>query len=115
MLSRWRSHRVRSTTMSRSRHEPETRSVCCLKCFNDRTLKEMIRENGVRGTCSWCGTQKVKVVGIGELTDPFRQLARQYLPVTGGELLDQLFEDEWKIFAAVHNAESRRELMLAIL
>jgi hypothetical protein len=32
---------------------------CCEKCFNSETLKRYIRQNGVKGTCSFCKKNSV--------------------------------------------------------
>jgi len=104
--------------MAARRSTPGTDSVCCERCFQDRVLVHKIREEGTNGSCPWCGASDVKVLPVAELGDLFRDLARNYAVAEDdrGEWIDQLFQEDWELFADDKYVSVRRhDLTLAIL
>lgn len=92
--------------------------MCCERCFQDRVLVHKIREEGTNGSCPWCGASDVKVLPVAELGDLFRDLARNYAVAEDdrGEWIDQLFQEDWELFADDKYVSVRRhDLTLAIL
>lgn len=100
------------------RSVPGTDSVCCVRCFRDRALVKKIQCEGRRGSCPWCGATNVPVLPVEELGELFRELAAGYLVAASenGEWIDQLFQEDWEIFADdIYMSKERHALALAIL
>ena len=75
----------------------------CHHCFQDKTLQHWIKEEGEKGTCPWCG-RKGYLIPLEELGEPFREVARIYVPVEGpdayreGEQISFLLDADWGVF-----------------
>jgi RES domain-containing protein len=91
-------------------------SRCCERCFKDPYLLEIIREEGRRGNCPWCGAKRVKTVPLSLLTEAFQGVLESYVQSDSGELLGHIFED-WESFGDVlsRDPERRQNLVVAIL
>lgn len=81
------------------------RTIACTRCFNDKSLRKWIRENGRRGDCPWCGARDAYVVPLTQLGPLFREIARIYLPIEGGDAWERgdnisyLLQEDWQIFS----------------
>jgi hypothetical protein len=94
-------------------------SLVCHRCFNDKSLIDYIREEGVRSWCDWCGARNVYVVPLYMLGDVFRDAVSIYEP---GKLDDEsisfLFQEDWEVFSdKIEQAPNdlMQEMTLAIL
>jgi len=95
--------------------------LCCEKCFDDRYIKEIIKEMGHIGDCDFCGSTNVLCVNPTDLADIFRPLVELYSPVEnimplhdlkeghGNHLVEKL-QDDWEIFA-FYDMRKQQELL----
>ena len=67
-------------------------ATCCTECFGDLVIQEYIQENGVDGDCQRCGSEEVKLVSPGDLTEMFEPLVGLYMISAVGR--DRLTSDE---------------------
>jgi RES domain-containing protein len=91
------------------------KSRCCERCFQDLVLLEIVREEGRKGDCPWCGATEVKAVSLDKLTEVFETFVESYARGTG-ELLGDILA-EWGIFgeALDKDSKTRQALVVAIL
>lgn len=105
----------------KGRSADRRRPVVCDRCFADKYLIEMIRSEGKRGRCPWCGSRKARVLHLSELTPLFRQLVGTYVQtydIDRGDTIEQLIQDDWGIFSeaiAVTQDRRMRDLVQQIL
>jgi hypothetical protein len=85
---------------------------CCEACFNDRFLKDYIRQNGWLGTCQYCQSRRRFVIEATELEPLFARFTEIYAPVNAGvnvpndaDVLDygqplaDLIQEQWDVFS----------------
>ncbi len=58
---------------------------CCDKCFENQTLRRIIRENDDRSDCDYCGATDVFTIEPAELYEPYAGVLGLYEPVQYGE------------------------------
>ena len=79
-------------------------SKCCVECFADEELREVVRETSKEtgtGACNYCRRRCIAVVGVGTLYDSFKSMMTLYVPSDdqhGGYLID-LIQGEYEVFA----------------
>lgn len=77
----------------------------CLRCFNDKRLREFIKKENWRSWCSWCGARNTYVIPLSELSSAFREVARIYEPAEGpnawelGDHISTLLQEDWQVFS----------------
>ncbi len=77
--------------------------VVCHRCFQDKALRERIRDEGRKGKCPWCDRRGF-LIPLEHLSEPFREVASLYVPVEGpdayseGEPISFLLDDGWGVF-----------------
>lgn len=77
--------------------------VACHRCFQDKALRDWIRDEGERGACPWCG-RRGYLIPLEQLGEPFREVASIYVSVEGpdahehGDLISFLLDDGWGVF-----------------
>ncbi len=75
----------------------------CHRCFQDKALRDWIRDEGTRGKCPWCGRTGF-LIPLEQLSEPFREVASLYVPVEGPDAFDEgdpiswLLDDSWDVF-----------------
>lgn len=42
---------------------------CCIECFHDTQIRDMIRTNNESGNCSFCGKEGVPIYSLDEQSD----------------------------------------------
>ena len=97
---------------------------CCVSCFNSKTLKDYITENGKPGDCNFCGAQNVHCIEPGELEDLFipvvelYEIVENFMPLYdlknwfGDQIWEKLSED-WDVFT-FYDYDKQEELIKAI-
>lgn len=97
---------------------------CCVNCFNDKTLKDYITENGKLGNCSFCGAENTYYILPEELEDLFipivglYNIIENFMPLEDlknwdGDFIWQKLNEDWEIFAFYDYAK-QEELVKAI-
>jgi len=75
-------------------------SHACHRCFKDKVLIDLIRSEGKRGWCDWCGGRNVYVTPLHELGEMLRDVASIYQPGDiNGDTLSFLLQEDWNIFS----------------
>jgi len=94
-------------------------SLVCQHCFKDKVLIDLIRREGRRGWCDWCGGRNVYVIPLYELGDIFRDVVQIYSPDDiHGDWISYLLQEDWNIFSdRIEQAPNdlMQELTVAIL
>lgn len=81
------------------------RDFVCRYCFEDKYIKEVIKDEGKLGECGWCSRKNVKVIHLSILGPVFRDLAEIYRycdcepEIERGQQLGELFKEQWNIFS----------------
>lgn len=91
---------------------------CCPECFGDRGLSKNIIPslNPTQGSCDFCGSTDVDLVGPRQLTDVFEMLISIYEPDPRGKPLVHLMKDDWCLFTHPRmDAAHAKELLAEIL
>jgi hypothetical protein len=84
-------------------------TLCCDNCFNDKYLKNYLRENGHRGTCNFCGKSSSYCIDPEELADLFLPVIHLYsvvedfmpmeeLKELDGDFIWEKLSNDWDIF-----------------
>src|SRR5205085_4952414 len=70
------------------------------ECFDDRALRNDIFPTlgPIRGTCSYCGTQKVFLLEPTALGEYFELLVNVYEPDSKGKSLVEWMKEDWHLF-----------------
>lgn len=78
---------------------------CCINCFADTQIKEIIGDSGKSGDCDFCGNKNVELHSISEI-DRIRELIYSVIGIyrvcerpKDGKLLKDALRDDWNIFA----------------
>ena len=78
---------------------------CCINCFSDTQIQEIIRRSGKVGNCGICGQENVELLSISEL-DRIKELIDSVIGIyrvcerpKDGKLLKDALKDDWNIFA----------------
>lgn len=72
---------------------------CCPECFSDDFIqKHIIANKAKNGICSFCGAKDVPLIEPKKLVDLFLPLFGLYDVDESGKLLDELIQDDWKLF-----------------
>jgi hypothetical protein len=96
---------------------------CCVECFNDDYLKKIIKQEGLRGNCYFCGSKNKMCIDPIKLYDYFQPVVDLYSPVENimsthdikagyGDFLENKLQEEWCIFS-YNNCENYKEEKLA--
>lgn len=101
---------------------------CCINCFKDEYIIELITEHGNEDTCDYCNSADVKCVDVSYLNDDFQVFTTLYEetaygehympeddPADCGELLCNLIENDWNIFSELLKMEQQQQLLFDIL
>lgn len=99
--------------------------LCCQNCFNDKTLKAIIKTEGTKNTCYFCESKNVYCVPPGKLGEAFFSILSLYSPVENFDTPEQTsnyeskyiwdkIHDDWNIFDESIK-DKRFELLKAIL
>jgi hypothetical protein len=94
---------------------------CCVECFNDDYLKKIIKQEGLRGNCYFCGSKNKMCIDPIKLYDYFQPVVDLYSPVENimsthdikagyGDFLENKLQEEWCIFS-YNNCENYKELL----
>ncbi|MBE5965871.1 MAG: RES domain-containing protein [Lachnospiraceae bacterium] len=83
---------------------------CCVRCFNDAEIIDIIKNKKTKGNCDFCGSKNVYVYHLDSdsvLSDMFGELLDIYTAVSGlpntfpkenMDLLKNIFYSKWSIF-----------------
>lgn len=74
---------------------------CCINCFRDAQIREMIRTNNRIGNCSFCGHTDVPIYSLDEhsdLSDLISEVVNVYEEFEEGEPLSEILLNDWNIF-----------------
>lgn len=74
---------------------------CCIECFHDAQIREMIRTNNKIGNCSFCGKEDVPIYSLDEqsdLSDLISEVINIYEEFDEGAPLFELLVNDWHIF-----------------
>ncbi len=89
-------------------------SKCCVRCFSDKFLKQLIRREGDLDTCDFCESKRVFCIDCGTLTQLFEPVLKGYEPTEYGkhfhkefgpeaidisETLPTLLDEDWQVFS----------------
>lgn len=84
--------------------------LCCVNCFKDAEIIDIINNHKTKGSCDFCGSQNVYIFSLEDdptLSDRFNELLEIYtsvasLPTTfpkeNTDLLKNIFYNDWSIF-----------------
>ena len=97
---------------------------CCVNCFNDKTLKDYIMEEGEIANCSFCGSQDAYCLLPGELEELFIPIVELYdiiedfmpledLKTWSGQFIWEILNEDWDVFA-FYDYGKQEELVRAI-
>jgi len=81
---------------------------CCINCFVDGYLQDIILKLGTTGDCDYCKAKDVPVYdisGTDEISEKIRRLIQIYEPSTrdNARFLWESLKDEWQIFNGEQN------------
>ena len=91
---------------------------CCIECFADSQIREIINSSGETGNCDFCGRTNVKVHPTGEngrieeLLESILDIYRVSLCPADDKLLRDALLDDWNIFSV--SADVVQRLITAI-
>lgn len=74
---------------------------CCIECFHDKQIQDMIRTNNEIGTCCFCGKKNTLIYSVDEqsdLSDLIAGVIDVYEEFEEGEPLFDLLITDWHIF-----------------
>lgn len=74
---------------------------CCVECFQDEQIREMIITNDSVGNCDFCDGRDVKIYSVdtsSDLTDLISEIMNVYIEDAKGELLFDILINDWNIF-----------------
>ena len=74
---------------------------CCIECFHDAQIRDMIRTANKIGDCNFCGGKGVPVYPVddqSDLSDLISEVISVYDESDEGESLFQLLVNDWHIF-----------------
>ncbi len=87
---------------------------CCPNCFSDIFLqKHIIANKNQDGKCSFCNSENVAIIKPEYLIDLFEPLLNIYQKDENGELIDELIQSDWNVFA-IESTFDRRNLLKSI-
>jgi RES domain-containing protein len=95
--------------------------VACHFCFNDRVLRDWIKDEAIgRGKCPWCG-RRGHLIYLTTLAEPFREVvsslyteAHGYDAADRGERIGDLLDYQWQVFSE-ELVDIRQDLTVSIL
>lgn len=83
---------------------------CCVKCFSDAEIIDIIKNHKTKGNCDFCGSKNVNIYSLesdSTLSDRFNELLDVYTSVSSlpttfpkekADLLKNIFYRKWSIF-----------------
>lgn len=74
---------------------------CCIECFHDAQIRDMIRTVNKIGDCNFCGKKNVPVYpvdNLSDLSDLISEVISVYEEFEEGESLFRLLVNDWHIF-----------------
>ena len=101
---------------------------CCVKCFEEPYLIDLISAEGRKGNCEFCSSKNIKTLEAGELNNAFEQLLGLYEPAEpgthyivdsegeyqyeGASLAERInSEDGWGVFSEDLDIEKQNQLL----
>lgn len=103
-------------------------SVCCINCFEDDILHNLINEKGILSDCDYCNSTDVMCIEISQLESLFRCFTEIYDETTYGEhygigqdaddngvLLIDLIQNDWRLFSDHLDYDKQLDLLFEIL
>lgn len=78
---------------------------CCINCFNDSVICNIIKSYGSKGNCDFCSSKNVDVFDISESQNPISDKIISLVQIytlsdsTDARLLKEILRDEWDIFS----------------
>jgi hypothetical protein len=103
-------------------------SVCCVECFGDESVKQIIQNNGQSGDCDFCGATNATTAEVEVVAGHFEHLLSEYEPVepwvhyhpatdeANGDTLDFLLSEDYPgLFADRLDSDRRGNLVQEIL
>jgi len=87
--------------------------LCCTNCFTHSFLKEYIKNTSTKnGKCSFCGSKRDHpLCSPSSLIDLFHPLFDLYAEAENGRLLNELLQDDWKVFSKYINEKKQLQLV----
>lgn len=91
---------------------------CCIDCFKDSEIREIIHKYGTRGNCDFCSAKNVDVYDISEfpnmISDKIISLIQIYSPSqrSDARYLKEVLRDDWDIFSG--GTEGIKTLLTAL-
>ena len=73
---------------------------CCLNCFKDSKIRELILDNESIGNCDFCKTKDISILSLENetLKSYFEALFDTYYPNETGKLMNKILKTEYTIF-----------------
>jgi hypothetical protein len=90
--------------------------LCCTDCFTHSFLKKEIGKAGTKnGECSFCNSKKdYPLCTPSSLIDLFQPLLDLYAEASSGQLINELLQDDWKVFSKNINEKNQLQLISRI-
>ena len=91
---------------------------CCIDCFKDSEIREIIHKYGTSGNCDFCSAKNVDVYDISNfpnmISDKIISLIQIYSPSqrSDARFLKEVLRDDWDIFNG--GAEGIKTLLTAL-
>lgn len=84
---------------------------CCSNCFSDNFLQKHISAISTKkGECSFCKSKNVSLINPNELIDRFEPLLDLYEKDENGILMNELIQNDWKVFTFASSRIQKRLL-----
>jgi len=89
---------------------------CCTNCFTHVFLKEYIKNTSTQNRkCSFCGSKRnYPICSPSSLIDLFQPLFDLYVEAENGRLLNELLQDDWKVFSKYIDKKKQLQLISKI-
>jgi hypothetical protein len=74
---------------------------CCIECFQDSEICNIIDSLNKIGDCTFCGAKKIKVCPINKnsvISDYLKEIIELYCPDFNGRPLEKALFEDWSIF-----------------
>lgn len=78
---------------------------CCINCFKDSAIREIIHLYGTKGDCDFCSSKNTDVYDISKssnmISDKITSLIQIYSPSehSGARFLKEILRDDWDVFS----------------
>lgn len=91
---------------------------CCINCFKDSAIREIIQLYGTKGDCDFCSYKNIEVYDISEspnmISEKITSLIQIYSPSeqSDARFLKEILRDDWDVFSG--GSEGIRALLAAL-